>query len=382
MTIQTADTPDGFPLTREAWRDFVEQRRKTESALLERIKELNCLYGITRLAQRTEQPLDELLTDIAALIPASWQHPDIACASIRLGEGRYGSPNFRPTPWRQSSPIIIHGEDCGEVEVCYLEERPDCDEGPFLREERSLVDAVANLVGRVAAQRRAEERMRALSQELIMAQENERQRIARELHDHLAQDLSLAKADLERIHCALAADAPCRAQTAAIALRLTAAIRGIRDLAYGLLPPGLTELGLVETVLAHCEDFSLRHGIVVDVFADGLAGVDFDFDTQINIYRLIQEALHNVRKHARASRVAIRMLGAYPSLIVRIEDDGCGMDLDSCQAQTGRGRRMGLWSMRERVRLLGGTITFKSRPGQGLQIRIETPLNRSRREHP
>jgi signal transduction histidine kinase len=110
--------------------------------------------------------------------------------------------------------------------------------------------------------------------------------------------------------------------------------------------------------------------------------VDFDFDTQINIYRLIQEALHNVRKHARASRVAIRMLGAYPSLIVRIEDDGCGMDLDSCQAQTSRGRRMGLWSMRERVRLLGGTFTFKSRPGQGLQIRIETPLNRSRREHP
>ena len=380
MTFQTHSTDD-FPRTREAWQDFVEQRRRTESALLERIKELDCLYGITRLAQRADQPLDELLTAIAGLIPASWQHPDIACASIRLGDERHSSPNFRPTPWRQSSPILIRGEACGEVEVCYLEERPQCDEGPFLREERSLIDAVADLVGRIAAQRRAEERMRALSQELIMAQENERQRIARELHDHLAQDLSLARADLERIHCTLSQDGPCRVQVSAIAERLTAAIRGIRDLAYGLLPPGLTELGLVETVLAHCEDFSLRHGIVVDVFADGLAGVDFDFDTQINIYRLIQEALNNVRKHARASRVVIRMLGAYPSLIVRIEDDGCGMDLDSCQAQTGRGRRMGLWSMRERVRLLDGTISFKSRPGQGLQIRIETPLNRSRREH-
>ncbi|WP_028576662.1 sensor histidine kinase [Desulfomicrobium escambiense] len=381
MTLQT-DITEEFPISRESWQDFVAQRRRTESALLERIKELNCLYGITRMAQRADQPLDELLTGIAGLIPASWQYPDIACAAIRLGDDTHRSANYRPTSWRQTSPVVIGDENCGEVEVCYLEERPQSDEGPFLREERSLIDAVSDLVGRIVAQRRAEERMRALSRELIMAQENERQRIARELHDHLAQDLSLAKADLERIHCSLSADGPCRAQTAAIAERLAAAIRGIRDLAYGLLPPGLTELGLVETVLAHCEDFSLRHGIIVDVFADGLAGVDFDFDTQINIYRLIQEALNNVRKHARASRAVIRMLGAYPSLIVRIEDDGCGMDLESCQAQAGRNRRMGLWSMRERVRHLGGTISFKSRPGQGLQIRIETPLNRSTREHP
>lgn len=380
MTFQT-ESNDHYPLTHEAWQDFVAQRRRTENALLERIKELDCLYGITRLAQRTEQPLDELLADIAGLIPASWQYPGIACASIRLGGACHNSPNFRSTPWRQSSPILIRGESCGEVEVCYLEECPPCDEGPFLREERSLIDAVADQVGRIVAQRRTEERMGALSRELIMAQENERQRIARELHDHLAQDLSLAKADLERIHCALSAEGPCRAQTAAIADRLTAAIRGIRDLAYGLLPPGLTELGLVETVLAHCEEFSLRHGIVVDVFADGLTGVDFDFDTQINIYRLIQEALNNVRKHARASRVTIRLLGSYPSLLVRIEDDGCGADLDGCQARAGRGRRMGMWSMRERVRLLGGTISFKSKPGQGLQIRIETSLNRSRHEH-
>jgi len=380
MTTHT-DNTDDYPLTREAWQEFVAQRRRTESALLERIKELDCLYGITRLAQLTQQPLDELLTAIAGLVPASWQYPDIACASIRLGNQRHTSPNFRPTLWSQSSPIVIHGETCGEVEVCYLEARPPSDEGPFMREERSLVDAVAGLVGRIAAQRQAEERMRALSRELIMAQENERQRIARELHDHLAQDLSLARADLERIHCALSHDGPCRTRIPAIAERLTGAIRGIRDLAYGLLPPGLTELGLVETVLAHCEEFSLRHGIAVDVFADGLTGVDFDFDTQINIYRLIQEALNNVRKHARASRVAIRMLGSYPSLIVRIEDDGCGMDPDACQTRTGTGRRMGLWSMRERVRLLGGTIVFKSKPGQGLQIRIETPINRSRREH-
>lgn len=380
MTIHP-DSTDSFPASSEEWRMFVAQSRKTQHDLLERIKELNCLYGISRLAQHREQPLDELLTGIADLIRASWQYPDIACASIRLGDTRHNSGNFVRTRWCQSSPVIIEAEECGAVEVCYLEERPDSDEGPFLREERSLIDAVADQVGRIVAQRRAEEQMRALSQELIMAQENERQRIARELHDHLAQDLSLARADLERIGCSLPEGGPWRAQTGVIAERIGTAIRSIRDLAYGLLPPGLTELGLVETVLAHCEDFSLRHGIAVDVFADGLGGVAFDFDTQINIYRLIQEALNNVRKHAKASHVTIRLLGSYPNLLVRIEDDGCGADMDRCLSQAGRTKRMGLWSMRERVKLLGGKISFRSKPGQGLHIRIETPLNRSSNEH-
>lgn len=376
------DNTEQFPTSSQEWRDFVASSRKTQHDLLERIKELNCLYGISRLAQRSDQPLPALLTDITELIRSSWQYPDIACASIRLGDTRHNSGNFTQTRWCQTSPITIGADECGSVEVCYLEIRPECDEGPFLHEERSLIDAVAGQIGRIVAQRRVEEQMRALSQELIMAQENERQRIARELHDHLAQDLSLARADLERISGSLPENGAWRTQAGAIAERLGTAIRSIRDLAYGLLPPGLTELGLVETVLAHCEDFSLRHGIAVDVFADGLGGVDFDFDTQINIYRLIQEALNNVRKHAKASRVTIRLLGSYPSLLVRIEDDGCGMDMDQCLAQAGRAKRMGLWSMRERVKLLGGKISFKSKPGQGLHIRIETPLNRSSHERP
>lgn len=376
------DNTEQFPTSSQEWRDFVASSRKTQHDLLERIKELNCLYGISRLAQRSDQPLPALLTDIAELIRSSWQYPDIACASIRLGDTRHNSGNFTQTRWCQTSPITIGADECGSVEVCYLENRPECDEGPFLHEERSLIDAVAGQIARIVAQRRVEEQMRALSQELIMAQENERQRIARELHDHLAQDLSLARADLERISGNLPENGPWRGQAGAIVERLGTAIRSIRDLAYGLLPPGLTELGLVETVLAHCEDFSLRHGIAVEVFADGLGGVDFDFDTQINIYRLIQEALNNVRKHAKASRVTIRLLGSYPSLLVRIEDDGCGMDMDQCLAQAGRAKRMGLWSMRERVKLLGGKISFKSKPGQGLHIRIETPLNRSSHERP
>jgi signal transduction histidine kinase len=289
------------------------------------------------------------------------------------------TPGFARTAWRQSSPILVQGEPAGEVEVCYQEGRPDRDEGPFLKEERHLINAVADLLGHIVSRRRAEEQMRALSRELIKAQENERQRIARELHDHLAQDLSMVKVDLERLWTAHPPAEAAAGQAAEISGRLGAAIASIRDLAYGLLPPGLTELGLVDTVLRHCDEFSLRHGIAVEVFADGMEGGSLDFDTQINVYRLIQEALTNTRKHAAASRVSLRLIASYPDLILRIEDDGRGADLDKCLARAGREKRMGLWSMRERARLLGGKISFRSRPGAGMRILAEIPCLRRAR---
>lgn len=353
--------------------------KRIEGALTERVKELDCLYGITRLAQNRDRPLPEMAGAIADLICASWQYPEVACARITLDGTEYATPNFRRTRWRQAAPVIIQGEEGGQVEVCYLEERPASGEGPFLTEERSLLDAVADLVGRIVTQRRADEQMRALSRELIMIQENERQRIARELHDHLTQDLSGIKANLERL---LAASPPAEAhkpQAADVVARLAAAISSIRDLSYVLLPMGLTELGLVSTVLRHCEEYSQRHGIEVEVFADGMSGVKLDFETQINLYRMIQESLTNVRKHAAASRATVRLVASHPHLLLRIEDDGRGAMLDECQARAGRERRMGLWSMRERVRLLGGKISFQTRPGCGMRIRVEVPLKRRKR---
>ncbi|MCM0756806.1 sensor histidine kinase [Desulfovibrio aminophilus] len=376
-----SDTPDRRddlpPKTADAAR--TGDREVIERALLERVKELDCLYGITRLAQQGNLPQDDLLRETAELVRVSWQYPEIACAAVTLDGQRYATSGYRRAGARQSSPIRIQGETAGEVEVRYLEPRPECGEGPFLQEERRLIDAVADLIGRIVERRRVEEQMRALSRELIKAQENERQRIARELHDHLAQDLSLVKTGLERIWTAQPPAENHSAQAAEITERLGAAIAAIRDLAYGLLPPGLTELGLVDTVLRHCEEFSQRHGIAVDVFADGLEGVGMDFDTQINVYRLIQEALSNTRKHAAASAVRIRLLASYPNLILRIEDDGRGADLEKCLAKAGREKRMGLWSMRERARLLGGKINFRTKPGAGMRILVEVPgLRRTR----
>jgi signal transduction histidine kinase len=155
--------------------------------------------------------------------------------------------------------------------------------------------------------------------------------------------------------------------------RLSGAISSIRNLAYDLLPPGLEDLGLVRTLARYCTDFANRSGLVVDFFADGMEGVRLSFETQINIYRLVQEALTNVRKHAQASRATVRIIRSYPSVIVRIEDDGQGVDLEQRQDEFYQAKKMGIWGMRERARLLGGRIALRSRPGRGMRIHIEIP---------
>ncbi|UCG39633.1 MAG: hypothetical protein JSV00_05280, partial [bacterium] len=119
-------------------------------ALRERIKELNCLYAIAQLAEAGDGPIEEVLEVVVNIIPPSWQYPEITCARITFLDGTYKSPGFRLTAWQQSATIHFYGESAGEVTVCYLEERPASFEGPFLHEERVLLDAIAERVGAIA----------------------------------------------------------------------------------------------------------------------------------------------------------------------------------------------------------------------------------------
>jgi PAS domain S-box-containing protein len=145
----------------------IVERRRAEEGLRKRIRELDCLYGIAELRQTPGISLEEMFQGAADLIPPSWQYPEIACARIVLKDEEFRTENFRETPWRQVSDISGHGERIGSVEVCYLEERPESDEGPFLKEERSLINAVAERLGRIAERRRAEEALRERTRQLV-----------------------------------------------------------------------------------------------------------------------------------------------------------------------------------------------------------------------
>jgi DNA-binding CsgD family transcriptional regulator len=141
-------------------------KSKVESALRERIKELNCLYGLTKLAERHFDSIDGLLGELVNFLPYSWQYPEITCSRIIFKSKIYNSKGFKITEWRQSSPILMYNEPVGEVAMFYLEERAAADEGPFLNEERALLDVLADHIGVTAARISAEAEILEVNRQL------------------------------------------------------------------------------------------------------------------------------------------------------------------------------------------------------------------------
>ena len=134
-----------------------EELQKSMSELDERVKELNCLFKISRLIEKRKFTLDKIFQGIVDLIPPAWQYPDNTCAKINLKGEEVKTGNFKETIWQQTCDIIVHGIQSGNLVVGYLEERPECDEGPFLQEEKALLDAIAERVGRIIERKWAQD---------------------------------------------------------------------------------------------------------------------------------------------------------------------------------------------------------------------------------
>ncbi len=130
------------------------------NALTERIKELNCLYGISNLFENQDVSLPWIMQRAVELIPAAWQYPENACARIRLDWREYTSRNFRATQWRQNTVIILNDQNVGDVDVFYLQEPPPGEGGPFLEEEGHLLRAIGERLSKVLWLKRSEEALR------------------------------------------------------------------------------------------------------------------------------------------------------------------------------------------------------------------------------
>jgi hypothetical protein len=131
-----------------------ETLKKREPLLTERVKEISCLYSTVSLMGDRNYPSDEAkIQDIVKLIPTGWHCPQDACARIVLWGKEYKTDNFQDTPWKQISSIIVNGEPAGTLAVGYLREKPPREEGPFLLEERTLIDVLARLIGEIMGPR-------------------------------------------------------------------------------------------------------------------------------------------------------------------------------------------------------------------------------------
>jgi signal transduction histidine kinase len=214
---------------------------------------------------------------------------------------------------------------------------------------------------------RAEREMRHLSQQLVAAQEEERKKLTRELHDHVGQMLTALRMEIGRADRARGAGDGQLLQALAEARRLLDTIlRSVRDLVMGLRPSMLDDFGLQPALEWHVRDFRRRFAIAVDLTLEG------DIDTlpdqyRTCVYRIVQEALTNCARHAQAKRVEIAARFAQNTLDLTISDDGVGID-------PSRVRGVGLLGIEERVRELHGTFEIRTREPKGTELHVTLPV--------
>ena len=209
-----------------------------------------------------------------------------------------------------------------------------------------------------------------LSSQLMQAQEEERRRIARELHDEVGQALTALKLELAIAERSVPLTAGAGHLTEARAIT-DRALHSVRDMSQLLHPSMLDDLGLPDTATWYLRGFSRRRGITSELIVERLER-RLDPEVESCTYRIIQEAVTNVAKHAHASRCRVEIARTGASLCVSIEDDGTGFDQAADPSPVSRG--LGLVGVRERVARLGGTLRVESRVGAGTRLMVELPV--------
>jgi PAS domain S-box-containing protein len=240
--------------------------------------------------------------------------------------------------------------------------------------QRSQDRLAVAFIADVTERRRLEalsERYRAeihdLAAQLITVQEEERRRVSRELHDSLCQRLASLALDVDDIETEVAPAV--RTRLRALQAQLVQASEEARHIAYELHPSVLDDLGLVLSLKALCDDFSSAEAIAVRFTASQLpAAVPQEVGS--GLYRIAQESLQNIAKHSMAKHVSVELTVPGGSLRLSIKDDGVGFDLPAVRGKGG----LGIISMGERARMMGGQLSMESRPGQGAEIAVRVPM--------
>lgn len=318
---------------------------------------------------------------------------------VRLGEGVVGTVaerqegmlvnDYRTSPYALplvlgssqitavlAEPLIYRGRLLGVIGV----DNEDTEGAgrPFTGEDRTLLAlfathiaiAIANaqLFGEVRA---ARERLQSLSRRLVEVQEAERRHIARELHDEIGQALTGLKLILG-MGAPLPADAPASSRGEAQAL-IGDLLTRVRELSLELRPPMLDDLGLLPTLVWHFERYTAQTRIQVVFKHTGVEGRRFAADVETAAYRIVQEALTNVVRHAGVEEATVRLWASEDCLGAQVEDRGKGFAPEAALAAHVSG---GLSGMRERAELLGGRLAVESAPGGGTLVAAELPLGR------
>lgn len=392
-------------------------------ALRERVKELTALHSTVCILQNDNLSTGEILDRVVKLIPPAWQYPENTVSRVVVGKCESRTKGFRRTRWLQSCDFKVSPELAGRIEVYYLKKTPPEAEGPFLAEERNLINSLADML-RVYFERKLaskalldahndlekrvkertaeleelnaalkaevkerelrqkeilsyQEKLRGLSSELILTEERERREIATDLHDVIGQTLAMAKMKTGALKGACA-EPEASAELKKLSGFIEEAIFATRNLTFQLASPILYELGLESALERLAEDTRSRHGLPVSFRGEGGGRMPLPTETSVLIYKAVRELLMNAVKHSKASRVSVRVRRAGGKIAVIVRDNGRGFNYAAASAYDGDKGGFGLFSIREKVSRLGGEFKLNSRSGSGTLAVITAPLKDKR----
>ncbi len=367
--------------------------RRAQAALRERVKELTCLYGIDRVLERTDGSLESNLQEVVRLLPPAWLYPELASARITVDGKSFTAGDFGG-PHVQSAAVVVRGRQRGVVEVSYSQSMPDLDEGPFLNEERSLIDLVAKQISLVLERRQAEEERAGLEAQLRHADRlatigQLAAGVAHELNEPLGSILGFGQLvqKTKGLPEAVARDVE----------KIVAAALHAREVVSKLMlfarqkPPTKTKVSLNELIqewLYFLSSRCAKSGVeLVRVYGKDLPDITVD-PGQIHQV-LVNLAVNAIQAMPEGGRLTIRTAYEDGYVVLTVEDTGVGMT-EEVKSQifvpffttkgVGEGTGLGLPVLHGIVTGHAGRIEVSSEPGKGSVFRVLLPVSSSEKE--
>ncbi len=273
-----------------------------------------------------------------------------------------------------SIPLVASGTVVGVLNI--LRREPHA----FSDDERSMLQTFGGQMGVALenaqlfeAARTGENKVRQLSINLVRIQEEERKKFARELHDGLAQLLTMLRVNAElALECLGGSDEEAGSRIREVISLVGEAEHEAKQISYDLRPAILDDFGLKAAIQAHAVNFERRTRVAVELHLPA-SDIRFESIIETTVYRIVQELLSNVAKHANATRATIQLLARHRVLALTVSDNGRGFDVHQTLAQSSNGLHNGLRNMRERTESLKGMFHVESSPGRGAEFAIEIP---------
>ena len=379
-----------------------QNRQRLLKEVGERVKEVRCLYSVSRLASDPATSVEELLGAAVEQMPGGWKYPSDTCVRIQCEDGEFTSPDFRETPWKQSTELTVSGDSEGCIEVFYLQEKPEEDEGPFLSEERELLEELARQIGQAIESRRARDALQDALEQLKRTRQQvidqERQRVLSQMASGIAHDFNNAlstirgftdlllqseeklehKETAQRYLQHVRKAASNASETVA---RLRKFYRPREDEDFGRINLN----SLVEEALSmtrpRWQDEALAEGAEIIVERD-LHDVDTVQGNEAELHELLTNLIFNaVDAMPEGGTLELRTQEREGDVVLEISDTGVGMSEDARQrcfdpfftTKQESGTGLGLSIVQGTVERHGGRIEVQSQPGKGTTFRMFLP---------